>query len=142
MKRRACRMGVGEIHIGERQRSGRNIDNRIRRARCVRNFVGLMNRGIGRQHRRIVGAGDRDGDGLCHRDAVVVLDRDRIDLRDRLTFGQRLQRGIVVVQREVPANRALIVGVGGALRHRINGECSDLGRCRGISGAADKTWQS
>ena len=134
-------MGVGEVHIGKRQRAGRNIDDRIRRACCVGNLVGLMNRRVGRQHRCIVGAGDRDRDGLCDRDAVVVLDRDRIDLRDRLAFSQRLQRGIVVVQREVPANRALIVGIRGAFGNRVDGECSDLGRRRGISSPVDKTWQ-
>ena len=85
-----------------------------------------MNRRIGRKNRSVVGSGDRDGDSLRYRDAVIVLDRDRIGLRDRLALGQRLQRRIVIVQREVPADRSLVVGVRQVFRHWIDGEVADL----------------
>lgn len=83
MKRGARRMGVREIDIGKRQRPGRNVDDRIRCAGRIGNLGNLMNRGVGGEHRHVIRTGDRDGDGLRDGNAVVVLDRDRIDLLDR-----------------------------------------------------------
>ena len=91
-----------------------------------------MDRRIGTQQRRVVRAGDCDGHRLRHRDAVIVLDRDRIGLRDRLAFGQRLQCRVIVVQREMPPDRSLIVGIGQIFRNRIDSKVPNLRPCNKV----------
>jgi hypothetical protein len=75
-------------------------------------------RNLARNHRRVVGAGDVDGDIDRIRGAVFVLDRYGEDVRYRLTRRQRLRRRQAVIELVGPLagigiDREAAIGAGG-----------------------------
>ena len=75
---------------------------------------------VGERHRRIVGAGKRQDQGLDRRAAVAVVDGHGVGLRQRLTRLQRIQRS--VGNREIPAHRVA------GLVHRAQGKGTQVPR--------------
>ncbi len=121
---RECQRARGRIRLarsGYAARRGCSLGDGVQAGRT---------RDVGTQHRRVVGAVDGHRDVLLNgATGMAVVDRDRVNLRDALAFGQRLHHRIVVVDREGPADRAYD-RVAGALVHRQQRKLSDFAERR------------
>src|SRR5207237_384119 len=121
--RRAVR--VGEVEVGEADRARGGVE------RAAAGAGGqLADRAVAvpADHRRVVAAGDRDGDRLARRAAVAVGEGDVVALGQRLAGGEEIERA--VGDREVPADRA--GAAAGAVRpDRIEREGAEIAAGRG-----------
>ena len=88
-------MRIGEVHIGEGDRSGRGQRRGVLAGRSIRQFGDLAGRHRSGNDRRVVGAIDGDGDVLERGPAATVADRDLVGLAQRLAGGQIVDRGVV-----------------------------------------------
>jgi hypothetical protein len=107
-------MGIGEIGIVKRDRSGsRHVGGQITAGHAGTADKRDRLRNTGRDDRNVIGAGDRDGEGLTTGLGAlqeVVVDQRRIGQRQRLTGAEEVERAVRKAVR--PGRRAVVVVAG------------------------------
>ena len=108
-------MVVVEIDIGEGDVAARRMRRGILARRTVRDLRRRTRQRRRADHRRVVGAGQRDGDRLAVRAAVAVVDGDDVVLDQRLIGREVIEDGIV--HRIIPGDRARAIARRGIRDH-------------------------